>query len=74
MEIEQMDWNKFFMSIAYLVAMKSKDSKTRIGAVIVGNPDKEILSVGYNGLPRGVYDTIEKVTPNSPWPNILNST
>jgi dCMP deaminase len=52
-----MDWDQYFMSMAYLVSMKSKDTSTRIGAVIVG-PDHEIRSTGYNGLPRGVKENI----------------
>lgn len=50
-----MNWNEYFMSLAYLTAMKSKDDRTKIGAIIVG-PDKEIRSTGFNGLPRGVND------------------
>lgn len=49
------DWDQYFMTMAYLVSMKSKDPSTRVGAVIIG-PDKEIRSTGYNGLPRGVDD------------------
>jgi dCMP deaminase len=53
--MENMSWDKYFMTMVYLVAMKSKDKSTKIGAVIVGE-DHEILSTGYNGLPRGVND------------------
>lgn len=49
------DWPQYFISLAYMVAMKSKDPSTKVGAVIVG-PDNEIRSTGYNGLPRGVGD------------------
>lgn len=52
-----MNFDAYFMSMAYLVAMKSKDPKTKIGAVIVG-PENEVLSVGYNGICRGVRDNI----------------
>ena len=48
-------WQKYFMTMAYLVATKSKDPSTKVGAVIVG-PDLEIRSTGYNGLPRGMKD------------------
>ncbi len=48
-------WDQYFMTMAYLVSMKSKDPSTRVGAVIIG-PDKEIRATGYNGLPRGVAD------------------
>ncbi len=49
------------MSIAYLVSMKSKDIRTRVGAVIVG-ADNEIRSTGYNGFPRGVSDNLDRYT------------
>ena len=45
------------MTMAYLVAMNSKDKRTKIGAIIVG-PDKEVRSTGYNGMPRGCQDDI----------------
>ena len=50
-------WDQYYMSMVYLAAMKSKDDSSWIGAVIVG-PEKEIRSIGYNGLPRGVEDDI----------------
>jgi len=43
--------------MVYLVAMKSKDESTHIGAIIVG-PDKEVRSVGYNSFPRGINDDV----------------
>ena len=51
-----MEWDDFFFELSYTVAKKSKDPSTRVGAVIVGSGN-EILSVGYNGFPRGVEDT-----------------
>jgi len=54
-----MDWDTLFMSMVYLVAMKSKDKKTHIGAVIVGCQN-EVISVGFNGLPIGVNDNISE--------------
>ncbi|MCE2993603.1 MAG: deoxycytidylate deaminase [Alphaproteobacteria bacterium] len=53
--LHSFDWDEYFMTMAYLVSMKSKDPSTRVGAVIVG-PNKEIISTGYNGLPRGIAD------------------
>lgn len=50
-----MDWDQYFMSMVYLIAMKSKDQNTNGGAVIVG-PDNEIRSTGYNSFPRGIDD------------------
>jgi len=51
------DWDDVFMTMAYLVASRSKDESTHIGAVIIG-PDKEVRSTGYNSFPRGINDGI----------------
>lgn len=51
-------WDEWFMKIMYLVASKSKDPKTKIGAVLVR--DRRIISTGYNGLCRGVNDKIKE--------------
>lgn len=52
-----LDWDTYFMSLAYLVAMKSKDVRTTAGAVVVG-PDNEIRSTGYNSFPRRMNDDL----------------
>jgi len=49
-------WDEWFIKIMYLVAEKSKDPKTKIGALIVR--DKRIISTGYNGLCKGVNDNV----------------
>ena len=48
-------WDEYFMSIAKLSSMRSKDPSTQVGACIVGN-DNRILSIGYNGAPNGFSD------------------
>jgi dCMP deaminase len=52
-------WDEYYMTMAYLISMKSKDPSTRVGAVIVG-PDYEVRASGYNGLPRGIADRPER--------------
>ena len=52
---EYLTWDQYFMGIAKLSAMRSKDPHTQVGACIVGE-DNKILSMGYNGLPRGCSD------------------
>jgi dCMP deaminase len=52
-------WDELFMNMAYLVAMKSKDKQTHLGAVVVG-PDNEVRSIGYNGYPRGIDYLLEE--------------
>jgi dCMP deaminase len=54
-----MNWIEYFRNLANNVKLKSKDTKTQIGAVIVGK-DNEIVSTGYNSFPRGLDDTIEE--------------
>lgn len=48
-------WDSFFMGLAELAAQRSKDPSTQVGACIVGQ-NNEILSVGYNGFPKGCSD------------------
>ncbi len=52
-----LSWDEYFMGIALLSAERSKDPGTQVGACIV-SPDKKILSMGYNGMPRGCHDTL----------------
>ena len=52
-----MNWIEYFREIATVVAKKSKDKRTNIGAVIVGR-DNEIVSTGYNSFPRGINDNV----------------
>src|SRR5947209_9505633 len=51
------DWDEYFICIATAVSIKSKDPRCRVGAVIISEADHLILSTGFNGLPRGVYDS-----------------
>ncbi len=48
-------WDDFFMQVALSASMRSKDPNTQVGACIAGL-DHRILSVGYNGTPRGLND------------------
>ena len=50
-------WEERFMSMARLVATWSRDPSSKVGAVIVDRR-KRIVSVGFNGFPAGVDDTI----------------
>ncbi|MCE8159316.1 MAG: dCMP deaminase family protein [Candidatus Moeniiplasma glomeromycotorum] len=46
-------WTDYFTSIARLVAQRSKDPSTQVGAVIVNPDNNTLISTGYNGFPRG---------------------
>ncbi|MBO7349952.1 MAG: dCMP deaminase family protein [Spirochaetales bacterium] len=50
-------WDEYFMSVAMLSAMRSKDPNTQVGACIV-NQDKKIVGTGYNGFPIGCSDDV----------------
>ena len=50
-----LSWDEYFMGIALLSALRSKDPSTQVGACIV-NEDKRILSMGYNGMPHHCHD------------------
>ena len=52
---DYLTWDEYFMSIAKLSSMRSKDPSTQVGACIVGH-DNRILSIGYNGAPNGFDD------------------
>ena len=50
--IERPDWDIYFLLLAQVAAMRSTCLRRRVGAVLVR--DRQILSTGYNGAPRGV--------------------
>ncbi len=52
---DYISWDEYFMGIALLSAMRSKDPSTQVGACIV-NKENRIVSVGYNGFPKGCSD------------------
>jgi dCMP deaminase len=49
------NWDEYFLWLATAVAIKSKDPKCSVGAVIVSE-DNVVLSTGFNGLARRIYD------------------
>ncbi len=48
-------WDEYFMGLAHLSALRSKDPNTQVGAAIVDENHK-VVSVGYNGMPKGCSD------------------
>ena len=53
-------WDLRFTELAKHISTWSKDPSTKVGAVIV-NKKNQIISTGYNGFPRGVKDTPERL-------------
>ncbi len=52
---DYISWDEYFMGVAMLSSMRSKDPNTQVGACIV-NEDRKIVGVGYNGFPTGCCD------------------
>ncbi len=52
---DYISWDEYFMSVAKLAGMRSKDPNSQVGACIVSE-DNKILSMGYNGFPKGCSD------------------
>ena len=52
-----LSWEEYFMGIAQLSAMRSKDKNTRVGTCIV-NQKNRIVAIGYNGFPNGCDDRV----------------
>ena len=52
---DYISWNDYFMGVAKLSALRSKDPNTQVGACIVNEKNK-IVGIGYNGFPIGCSD------------------
>ena len=53
-------WSSKYMGLARQIASWSKDPSSKIGCVAVGDHG-QILSQGFNGFPRGIADTPERL-------------
>lgn len=70
--MSRITWIDYFADIARLTARRSQDSHTQVGAVVFNPKWHTIVSVGYNGFPRGIdkiptrwYDRPEKYARTS---------
>lgn len=55
-------WDKRFLELAEHVSQWSKDPSTKVGAVLVEPSKKLVVGLGFNGFPRGVDDTPERLS------------
>ncbi|KAL6731154.1 hypothetical protein Aduo_002056 [Ancylostoma duodenale] len=62
-----LSWEDYFMAIAKLAAMRSKDPATQVGCAIV-NKENKVIGTGYNGFPVGISDDDLPWTKGSPNP------
>ena len=53
-------WDKHYFQLAKSIAQWSKDPSSKIGAVVIGKHG-QIESQGYNGFPRNIFDTNERL-------------
>ena len=60
METIEAKWVARFTDLAEEISTWSKDPSSQVGAVIV-RPDRTIASIGFNGFPRGVEDSPERI-------------
>ena len=59
---DYISWDEYFMGVAVVSSLRSKDPSTQVGACIVNN-DNKIIGIGYFGLPNGCSDD------KFPWKN-----
>ena len=72
-----LSWDEYFMSLAHLSAMRSKDPNTQVGACII-NKEKRVVGIGYNGMPYGCSDDEypwerEGETLNTKYPYVVHA-
>jgi len=53
-------WDKRYLQIAKQISLWSKDPSTQVGAIVIGKHG-QVLAQGYNGFPRKINDTIERL-------------
>ena len=53
-------WDRWFLGLAKYISTASKDPSTQAGVVIV-DEGRRVVSTGYNGLPRGMEDSVERL-------------
>ena len=52
---DYLSWDEYFMAVALLSGLRSKDPSTQVGACVASAANK-IIGVGYNGFPWGCSD------------------
>lgn len=54
------EWDQLYITMCYLVGMRSLDAHTHVGCVIADS-DNVLVSTGYNSLPRGIEIDAESI-------------
>jgi len=72
-DVKDRKWDRRFMEMAEVISGWSKDPSSKIGAVVV-NAERRILATGYNGFPRGIEDSDERLNNrNEKYPRIIHA-
>lgn len=58
-DLTRPSWDLWFMRQAFVTAQRGSCRRLRVGALIVRDRDKRVISGGYNGAPRGMPDCLE---------------
>jgi dCMP deaminase len=70
---KELKWDNRFMDMAKMISTWSKDPSSKIGAVAV-NDERRILATGYNGFPKGIADTEERLNnKDEKYPRIVHA-
>lgn len=54
-------WDKRFLRMAQEIGTWSKDPSTKLGSIVIDPTSRRVLATGYNGFPRGIADTPERL-------------
>jgi len=72
-DAKDIKWDRRFMEMAEIISGWSKDPSSKIGAVVV-NAERRILATGYNGFPRGIEDSDERLNNrDEKYPRIIHA-
>lgn len=58
--MRQQKWDHRFIDLAKFISTWSLDPSTKVGSVIVDD-DQRVISIGFNGLAKGIKDTPERL-------------
>lgn len=66
------NWQEYFIGLAQAVSARSHDTQTQHGCIIT-DAHNRILSVGYNGFPKGLDDTLLPNTRPDKYPWMIHA-
>lgn len=61
-----MNWDEYFMSIAVVVSLRSKDPNTKVGSCLV-DENNHIIGTGYNWFIRNIDDNLFPTSREGSW-------